>query len=533
MSLHSITRRESLRLGAGLGIASFIGSACSSLKLSGKRPLQIFDVLQYGAVGDGNALDTRAFQRAIDEAAAAAQSGSSAQVLVRGGRKYVVAGIVLKGNVDFHLADDAEILVSTNPLDYGVTPGAAGARGARGARGGRGGRGATNPATEPGAAPTTGPRGGRGAGGVGGGGAGGVFTASGAHGLKITGTGIINGRSPEFMDHYDEENEWWRPKPFRPRLLQISGSNGVELHGITLKQAPSWTIHLTGCQHSLIDHIIIQNQLDVPNCDGIDPDHCQDLEIRNCHVSCGDDAIVIKTTAGGSQYGPSTRIRVKDCVLETRDSGVKIGTETTQDIFDIVFERCKVIQGCRGICIQLRDAGNIYNVEFRDITFTSRYFSAPWWGRGEGISLTAFARSAQTRLGSMHDIRVRNVTGRCENSVRINGSPAAPARDILLENVSVTLDRWTKYQGGVFDNRPPENDASGAPNIEQHGNPGIHVRNAENVTVRNCNVAWGSNRPEYFTHALEAEDVSGLKLEHFRGDSAHPQRFKAIVVNGG
>jgi hypothetical protein len=93
--------------------------------------------------------------------------------------------------------------------------------------------------------------------------------------------------------------------------------------------------------------------------------------------------------------------------------------------------------------------------------------------------------------------------------------------------------RWTKYQGGVFDNRPPENDASGAPNIEQHGNPGIHVRNAENVTVRNCNVAWGSNRPEYFTHALEAEDVSGLKLEHFRGDSAHPQRFKAIVVNGG
>ena len=77
--------------------------------------VKIFDVLKYGATGDGKALDTAAIQRAIDEAAA--YSGK-AQVLVRGGHKYLIGTIELKGAIDFHLADDAELLVSTRREDY-------------------------------------------------------------------------------------------------------------------------------------------------------------------------------------------------------------------------------------------------------------------------------------------------------------------------------------------------------------------------------------------------------------------------------
>jgi hypothetical protein len=283
---------------------------------------------------------------------------------------------------------------------------------------------------------------------------------------------------------------------------------------------------MLGCEGVLVDNLKIRNLLDVPNCDGIDPDHCRDVEIRNCHIVCGDDAIVVKATRQATDYGPSANITVKDCVLETQDSGVKIGTETTQDIHDIRFERCEIRTSCRGLTIQLRDEADVYNIDFRDIKFVSRYHSDPWWGRGEAISLTAIPRKPETKVGKIHDVRITNVSGRAENSVRLSGTAGNRIRDIRLENVAVTLDRWTKYRGGLFDNRPTTAQAG----IEPHGNPGFSIRHADNVTLTRCSVAWGTNRPEYFTHALEAEQVSGLALTQFAGEAAHPERDPAILI---
>jgi len=90
----------------------------------------------------------------------------------------------------------------------------------------------------------------------------------------------------------------------------------------------------------------------------------------------------------------------------------------------------------------------------------------------------------------------------------------------------VTLDRWTDYRGGLWDNRP----TTAYPAIEEHPNPGVHVRHADNVVLRRCRVAWGQNRPDYFTHALEAHDVSGLSYPDFQGEAAHPDRQAAIHI---
>ena len=46
-----------------------------------------------------------------------------------------------------------------------------------------------------------------------------IIAANGAEGLRITGTGNINGRAREFMTGYDKPNEWWLPKPFRPKMF--------------------------------------------------------------------------------------------------------------------------------------------------------------------------------------------------------------------------------------------------------------------------------------------------------------------------
>ena len=228
----------------------------------------------------------------------------------------------------------------------------------------------------------------------------------------------------------------------------------------------------------------------------------------------------------GLRYGASENIRVRDCILETQDSGVKIGTETVSDIRGIRFERCAIKSGCRGCTIQLRDEGNVSDVLFRDITFVSRYHSAPWWGRGEGISLTALPRTKETKVGRISNVRIENVTGRAENSVRISGCAESRITDVTLERVAVTLDRWTKYPGAVWDNRP----TTAYPALEEHPTPAIHVRHADRVTLQDCRVEWGAKRPEYFTHALQAQDVTELRHPGFRGDAAHPERDLAIAI---
>ena len=130
-----------------------------------------------------------------------------------------------------------------------------------------------------------------------------------------------------------------------------------------------------------------------------------------------------------------------------RRTPAEIGTETTGDIHNILFEYCKILSSSRGLCIQLRDEGSISNVVFRDIQFVSRYHSDPWWGRGEAISFTAIPRTANTKLGRLQDVLVENVSGQAENSVRINGTSQSHIENVRLKNVSVQFGRWTKYAG--------------------------------------------------------------------------------------
>ncbi len=436
-------------------------------------PARDFDVRDFGAKGNGRTLDTAAFQAAIDAAAA---HGGNARVLARGGKKYLLSALELKGAIDFHLADDAELLLSTNWRDYGGIK---------------------------------------------------VFLrAEGADGLRISGTGRINGRAKEFMRRFDRKDEWWRPKHWRPRLFEIAVSRGVEIRDLTFGSAPAWGLHLLGCEHVLVDGIKIRNDLDVPNCDGIGPDHSRDVEIRNCDIVCGDDGVVIKTTRQPVDLGPCARVVVKDCVIETQDSAVKIGTETTQDIHDIRIERIKVPSSCRAFNIQLRDEGNVYDVRVRDVEFSTRFHSPPWWGRGEFFSLTSLPRNGERKVGQIRDIHLKNFHGRAENSGRVQGSPGSRPRNITLENIAVTLDRWTKYPGGVFDNRP----TTVVTDLEPHGTPGFSIREADNVTLDRCRVDWGKNIPDYFTHAVEAEDAKHVTLRKFQGQAAHPERDEAVVL---
>ncbi len=430
-----------------------------------------FNVLSFGAKGDGLQNDTRAMQRALDTAAA----GGGGRVVVPGKRRFLTGGLQMRSRVEFHLAEDAVLLASTTADDYANLPG--------------------------------------------------VINSSGAAGFSITGTGLIDGQALSFMEAFSDTDQRWEPKAFRPRMFSLHTSSDFQIGAITFANAPYWGLHMLGCEHVLVDGLHVRNRMDVPNCDGIDPDHCRDVEIANCKITGADDSIVIKTSEFGQGLGPSRNIYVHDCVLKSRDSGLKIGTENYDDISNIVFERCQIVASGRGPTITHRQKGNIENVEFRDIDIEAEHHAPRWWGWGEAASVTAWPRTADGHVGRVRDIRFKRLRARAENSFRIDGQPKQPIEDVLLEDVSVTIGRWTDWPGEAFDNRPV---APGIPGLETHDTPAFSLRHINGLTLRHCSAQWNDPHQSYWSNALQMRDVHQSRIEGFSGQAAHPAQ-QAIV----
>jgi len=97
---------------------------------------------------------------------------------------------------------------------------------------------------------------------------------------------------------------------------------------------------------------------------------------------------------------------------------------------------------------------------------------------------------------------------------------------VLLADVRVELDKWSAWPGGRLDIRPSPGDG-----LIDHPTAGFFVKNARDVTLRNCTVAWGPQPPDYFRHALETHGASNLVTENFKGKAAHPECDAAIVTD--
>jgi hypothetical protein len=458
------------------------------------HPSAIFSVCDFGAQGDGLALDTRAIQAAID---ACTQAGGGTVFVPAG--DYLTGTLLLKDNVDLHLAARARILGSTNLADYPGT-----------------GRYQEDDAAE-------------------------LYeelldrcliVARGARNVQISGSGVIDGQGRAFpygSEGFNFEDEIAAASAqtyIRPNLLNLTGITNLRISGVTFQHSASWCCHIDRCKEVRIEGVHLFNRANQNN-DGFDLSSCEDVMISNCHVDCGDDAFALK-------YG-GIRITITNCIISTRWAAFRIGPEATGVFRDITVSNCVVHDTYgSGIKIQEVEGGVMENILFDNIVMNN--VTGPISLRLGGYLGWKNERKESLPIGVLRNIRFSNIRavvadnayplphevpafpGEVKSCINISG-----VEGYYVENVTFSSIHVTFPGGGTA-----EDAVRAVPELRDHY-PEYHMfgvlpayafyaRHARGITLDN--VTFDSAAPD-LRPAIVCEDVADLELSNVRA-ATHP-----------
>jgi len=390
-----------------------------------------YDILTFGAKGDGVTDDAVAIQKAIDRCSV---EGGGVVLLPRN-HVFLSGPVELKSNVELHLEATATLKANPNEKIYHLS-----------AFGENRGEGML------------------------------WLWAKDAENISITGKGTIHGNGIAFMGA--ELDDSYELKPLadqtfdpRPHVLTLTNVQNLTIRDVTIKEGAYWTVHLIGCNEAVIDGINLLNNLKIRNGDGIDLDHSKNVRIANCHITSGDDCICLKNRREFEQYGSCHDIVVTNCVMSSRSCAIKIGSENMDSIYNVVFDNCIITGSNRGLGIQNRDEGTVTDVVFSNIQLDCRLWSDVWWGKAEPIYVTSYPRAngnhkdanwrfpkgqIEGRCGEVSRIYFNNITALSENGCFVGGDVPGKVKDIYFNNVRV---KFTSHFSPLtshllFDKRP-------------------------------------------------------------------------------
>ncbi len=408
-----------------------------------------FDVTAEGVVGDGEAVDTAAFQSAVD--ACAATGGGT--VYVPPG-EYLVGRVILASNVTFHLASGAVLRPSRDVADYPPVQGST--------------RSAYQPDRTQDALTC------RYA----------ILYAFGATNVTIEGRGTIRGDGPTFWTAKNTGDftpwnciaQWhyFTPNQFRPVLIMLEDCEGAVVRDVTLDDAPVYAGWFAGCRGLRCDGVRITNNLAGPNTDGFHFSSCRDVLISGCSFRCGDDCIAIDS----NHDGPSIGFCIDSCVFDTTVNVFRIFTGLDPNIppdiprglvRDIAATNCTVINAS-GVFNVTAEGGDVGNLTFTSFTIN--------------MDLRGSAFFLHTRNGGS----IRGVTI-AAMQIATDGVGSIVANDgeiseITLDGLSYAVTPRTKKWGNGFpDPLPSWGDHNFAPYF-------LLIRHAIDITIRNTSIRW-------------------------------------------
>ncbi|MDR3596010.1 glycoside hydrolase family 28 protein [Clostridium sp.] len=387
----------------------------------------VFDVTKYGAIGDGQTLDTKAIQKAID----ACTPGG--KVLIPAGKTFMSGSLWLKGEMIFEV--DGKLLGSENPEDYINND-----------------NNAKNNA---------------------------LINAIGnnSKNLKIVGSGVIDGDGwkqgePQASTNFPNSlksslqtveqngilaaNQYKAAKgkgfddtkayATRSNLISISNINNVYYgDGLSFVNPSQHVIGSSGCNNVILNGALIET-FDCNNADGIDFDS-KGLTVLNSVFDTGDDDVNFTAGKGADaekNRKPVTDVWIFDNYFGRGHGAVVAGSNTAAWIENILAEdnvlngtgsglRCKTAPETGGGAkdITFRDSAlkNITDGEGEPFIFTSNYSNS---------LATDTSFKPALHLPQFKHIFVTNcsVDGSKSNGIFVAGLKDACHTDIHFENVS-------------------------------------------------------------------------------------------------
>ena len=376
-------------------------------------------VTDFGAVGDGVTVSTKAIQSAINEA-----SKESGKLVFPKGR-YVSGSLVLKSNIELHLEKGAILLGSTNPFDYNELN--------------MPGRPETDKKDDNSQMA--------------------LLIAYKASNIKLSGEGTIDGRGRELALNIDSLHHCGvkvdpnynsrRNRPnetARPKLIRLSTCENVKIEQLNFRNSACWGLSFELCKHLDLINLDIENRAYWNN-DGMDISDCTDVNVIGCRVNSADDGICLKSYYPGYC---NTNIRIENCTIRSSASAIKFGTASFGGFKNIKINDIKIYDTFRSaIAIESVDGAIIDNVDVSNVHAKNT---------GNAIFIRLGHRGGE-KPGQIKNVRIRNMKvqipfGRPDinydmrgpsvnffhNPIpsSITGIPEHLVENVVLENIEIT-----------------------------------------------------------------------------------------------
>ena len=371
-----------------------------------KIPDRTFNLADFGAVGDGETMNTGAFVKAI---AAVEQAGGGKLVVPKG--VFVTAPFKLCSSLDLHLDAGAvikapetfEALGLPHPSTFKTQAEAS----------------AVYQVPDP------------------------LITGSRLHDLALTGPGTIDGSgqhwwnwSERAMRNAAANGQPGRVVYRRPHLVVINGCDRLHVADITLTNSSMFHLVPRNINDLTIERVKVRAPWNgsAPNTDAIDPGPGTNFWIHHCDLDTGDDDIVIKS--GG------TNVLIEDNTIK-HGHGISIGSETTAGVHNMLVRRCTFDGTDNGIRIKsMRGAGGLVeNVRYTDITMKNVSNAIVLQLDYVDNNRPDF-RGDPTKIPAIHNILLDHLTIEgSRNAGIIHGIPDSPITNITLQDITLTAEK--------------------------------------------------------------------------------------------
>jgi polygalacturonase len=461
----------------------FFGALCFTVGFSGRvfaadQP-RSYDVMEYGAKGDGIALDTAAVNAAID---AASKAGGGTVSFPAG--TYRTVSIHLKSNITLYLDQGATIEAAAD------------------------GAGVAYDAPE--ANPTAGEYQ--------------DFGHTHFHNSLIWGENLTNIAilGPGRIWGNGLVREETRTSTSGNKSICLKLCRNVILRDFTIQHGGWFGILATGVDNLTIDDLKIDT-----NRDGMDIDCCRNVRVSNCTVnSPRDDGICLKSSYGLGFARPTQNVSITNCMVSGFDEGsvldgtyrggggtgrIKFGTESNGGFINVSISNC-VFDSCCGLALETVDGALLQDVSISNITMRNIANSPIFLRLGARLRGPAGTVVGQLQRVNISNIVVYNASER--NACIIAGIPGHNIEDVNLSDIQI----WTKGGGSAADSAisPPEG-INDYPEPNRFGTTpayGFFVRHVQGITFDNIQLhtLTPDGRPPFVL-----TDVTGVRVRDTDG----------------